>query len=139
MLGRPIHSGKYQPHATWQKTLLLQEEVLRYCHMRTTERLSQSTRMLPSLVFGNCVRIQNQNQMGPNLTKWDMTGIVVEVCQFDPYVLQVDGSGCVMLGNGKFLRKYVPQGAFYLCHSPIPFSLLLHIAYLCPVSFNSTD
>jgi hypothetical protein len=52
------------------------------------------------------VRIQNQT--GPNPTKWDKTGLVVEVRQFDQYVVRVDGSGRVTLRNRKFLRKYIP-------------------------------
>ena len=49
-----------------------------------------------------------QNQVGPHPTKWDRTGIVVEVRQFDQYVVRVDGSGRVTLRNRKFLRKYTP-------------------------------
>ena len=74
--------------------------------MRTAERLSEHTRTLPPLAIGDCVRIQNQT--GPNPTKWDKTGIVVEVRQYDQYVVRVDGSGRVTLRNRKFLRKYIP-------------------------------
>lgn len=102
----PIHPGKYQPHSTWRETLQSREEALRNRHMRTAERLSEHTRPLPPLVVGDCVRIQNQT--GPNPTKWDKTGIVVEVRQFDQYVVRVDGSGRVTLRNRKFLRKYLP-------------------------------
>ena len=102
----PIHPGKYQPHTTWRETLLSREEALRNRHMRAAERLSQSTRHLPPLVVGDHVRIQNQ--VGPFPNKWDKTGIVVEVRQFDQYVIRVDGSGRVTLRNRKFLRKYSP-------------------------------
>ena len=102
----PIHLGKYQPHTTWRETLLSREEALRNRHMRAAERLSEHTCSLPPLAVGDCVCIQNQ--VGPNLTKWDKTGIVIEVRQFDQYVVRVDGSGRVMLRNRKFLRKYLP-------------------------------
>ncbi|KAK7489609.1 hypothetical protein BaRGS_00019243 [Batillaria attramentaria] len=102
----PVHPGKYQPHTTWQETLSSREEALRNRHMRAAERLSEHTRILPPLVVGDCVRIQNQT--GPNTTKWDKTGLVVEVRQFDQYVVRVDGSGRVTLRNRKFLRKYTP-------------------------------
>nr|KAG5706167.1 hypothetical protein BaRGS_025789 [Batillaria attramentaria] len=102
----PIHPGKYQPHTTWRETLSSREEALRNRHMRAAERLSEHTRILPPLVVGDCVRIQNQT--GPNPTKWDKTGLVVEVRQFDQYVVRVDGSGRVTLRNRKFLRKYTP-------------------------------
>ena len=102
----PIHPGKYQPHTTWRETLMSREEALRNRHMRASERLSEHTRTLPPLVVGDCIRIQNQT--GPHPTKWDKTGIVIEVRQFDQYVVRVDGSGRVTLRNRKFLRKYVP-------------------------------
>ncbi|GFO26059.1 transcription factor iiib 90 kda subunit [Plakobranchus ocellatus] len=77
----PIHPGKYQPHTTWRETLQSREEALRNRHMRVAERLSEHTRVLPPLTVGDSVRIQNQT--GPQPTKWDKTGIVVEVRQFD--------------------------------------------------------
>ena len=102
----PIHPGKYQPHSTWRETLTSREEALRNRHMRAAERLTEHTRPLPPLVIGDYVRIQNQT--GPHPKKWDKTGIVVEVRQFDQYVVRVDGSGRVTLRNRKFLRKYIP-------------------------------
>ncbi|GFO35677.1 transcription factor iiib 90 kda subunit [Plakobranchus ocellatus] len=102
----PIHPGKYQPHTTWRETLQSREEALRNRHMQAAERLSEHTRVLPPLTVGDSVRIQNQT--GPHPTKWDKTGIVVEVRQFDHYVIRVDGSGRTTLRNRKFLRKYVP-------------------------------
>lgn len=102
----PIHPGKYKPHPTWQDTLIAREEALRNRHMRDAERLSEHTVQLPPLKVGDTVRIQNQTGQYP--TKWDKTGIVVEVRQFDQYVVRVDGSGRVTLRNRKFLRKYTP-------------------------------
>ncbi|GFO13766.1 transcription factor iiib 90 kda subunit [Plakobranchus ocellatus] len=87
-------------------TLSNREEALRNRHMRDAERLSAHTRVLPPLAVGDCVRIQNQT--GPHPTKWDKTGIVIEVRQFDQYVIRVDGSGRVTLRNRKFLRLYHP-------------------------------
>ena len=102
----PIHPGKYQPNTTWRETLISREEALRTRHMRAAERLSEHTRTLPPLIVGDTVRIQNQT--GPHPTKWDKTGLVIEVRQFDQYVVRVDGSGRVTLRNRKFLRKYIP-------------------------------
>ena len=102
----PILPGKYKPHDTWQGSLAAREEALRNRHMRATERWSEHTKRLPPLAIGDHVRIQNQT--GHNPTKWDKTGSVVEVHQFDQYVIKVDGSGRVTLRNRKFLRKYTP-------------------------------
>ena len=102
----PIHRGKYLPHPAWRETLVAREEALRNRHQKTVERLSEHTRSLPPLKVGDCVRIQNQT--GHHPTKWDKTGLVIEVRQYDQYVIRVDGSGRVTLRNRKFLRKYVP-------------------------------
>ena len=74
--------------------------------MKAAERWSEHTKQLPPLIVGNTVRIQNQTGQFPK--KWDKTGRVVEVRQFNQYVVRVDGSGRVTLRNRKFLRKYTP-------------------------------
>ena len=102
----PIHPGRYEPHPTWRETLLAREEALRNRHMKMAERLTEHTQRLPPLKVGDKVRIQNQT--GPHPTKWDKTGTVIEVRQFDQYLTKVDGSGRATLRNRKFLRQYVP-------------------------------
>ena len=102
----PILPGRYQPHATWRETLEARENALRNRHMRDAERWSEHTKRLPALKVGDTVRIQNQT--GPHPLKWDKTGNVTEVRQFDQYVIRVHGSGRVTLRNRKFLRKYTP-------------------------------
>ena len=66
---------------------------------------SEHMKRLAALVIGDYVRIQNQ--AGPQPNKWDEMGHVVEVLQFDQYVVRVDGSGRTTLRNRKFLRKYI--------------------------------
>jgi hypothetical protein len=105
----PIQQGRYVPHSTWRSTLKAREEALRNRHMRAFERWSEHTRRLPPLKVGDSVRIQNQT--GPYPTKWDKTGTVIEVRQFDQYMVRVDGSGRITLRNRKFLRKYMPVNA----------------------------
>ena len=100
----PIHPGRYQPHPTWQDTMKAREEALRNRHMKAAERWSEHTRCLPPLKVGDTVRIQSQT--GPYPNKWDKT--VIEVRQFDQYVVKVDGSGRVTLRNRKFLCRYTP-------------------------------
>ena len=74
--------------------------------MRAHERLSEHTQRLPPLKVGDHVRVQNQ--MGNFPLKWDKTGIIVEVRQFDQYLVKIDGSNRVTLRNRKFLRKFLP-------------------------------
>lgn len=102
----PILPGNYQPHRTWRETLAARESALRNRHMQNWERWSERTKRLPPLKVGDYVRVQNQ--VGPHPLKWDKTGTVIEVRQFDQYVVKVDGSGRVTLRNRKFLRKYSP-------------------------------
>ena len=102
----PILPGKYRPHTTWQETLTAREEALRNRHMREAEYLSEHTKRLPPLSVGDYVRLQNQVGLHP--LKWDKTGRVIEVRQFDQYVVRVDGSGRVTLRNRKYLRQYTP-------------------------------
>ena len=73
-----------------------------------------SMKRLPALFVGDCVRIQNQT--GPQPNKWDKTGSVVEVRQFDQYAVRVDGSGRMTLRNKTFLMKYVPVIPRPSCH-----------------------
>ena len=102
----PVHPGRYLPHPAWRETLLAREEALGNRHQKCSEKLTEHTRCLPPLKIGDCVRVQNQS--GPYPNKWDRTGVVVEVRQFDQYVVRIDGSGRVTLRNRKFLRKYIP-------------------------------
>ena len=53
-------------------------------------------------------RVLLQNQHGPNPTKWDRSGLVVEPLGYDQYRVKVDGSGRLTLRNRRFLRPYTP-------------------------------
>ncbi|XP_060605955.1 uncharacterized protein LOC132758355 [Ruditapes philippinarum] len=102
----PVPPGRYRPHNTWKETLDAREEALRHRHLKQGERLSEHTTRLLPLSVGDRVRIQNQT--GHHPLKWDKTGVIIEVRQFDQYVVRVDGSGRVTLRNRKILRQYVP-------------------------------
>ena len=102
----PILPGHYKPHDTWKETLKQRESALRNRHMKIAERLTEHTQRLPPLCVGDFVRIQNQTGRHP--IKWDRTGRVIEVCQYDQYAIRVDGSGRITMRNRKFLRQYTP-------------------------------
>ena len=105
----PVSPHNYIPHKSWRDTLEAREEALRNRHMKAHERLSEHTKSLPPLKIGTHVRIQNQT--GPHPLKWDKTGMIVEVRQFDQYLVKVDGSNRTTLRNRKFLRKFLPAQA----------------------------
>ena len=52
--------------------------------------------------------VQVQNQVGNYPSRWDITGIVVEVKPHDQYVIKVHGSGRLTTRNRKFLKKITP-------------------------------
>ena len=81
----PIHLGKYEPHPTWMETLQSRKDALRVRHMKVSERLSKHTKHFPPLKVGDFVRLQNLT--GPYPKKWHRTGRVIEVRQFDQYVI----------------------------------------------------
>ena len=94
----------WQVPTTWRDTLDARETALRNRHMRSAEKLCEHKRRLPPLAVGDTVRIHNQT--GNHPLKWDKTGRVVEVRQFDQYLFKVDGSGRTTLRNRTFLMKY---------------------------------
>ena len=70
------------------------------------EKLDRNCRVLTKLAVGDSVLVQNQ--VGNYPSRWDITGIVVEVRDNDQYVVRVDGSGRMTLRNRRFLRKITP-------------------------------
>ena len=102
----PVKPGKYVPFHTWSDTAKNRETAFMQRHVKEIEVLSEHTKQLPPLKVGDNVRIQNQSGNAPR--KWDKSGDVIEVRQFDQYAVKVHGAGRVTLRNRKFLRKYVP-------------------------------
>ena len=124
----PVLPHKYRPHRMWNDTLMAREDALRNRHMRAQERLSEHTRRLPPLKVGYHVRIQNQ--MGPHPLKWDKTGIVVEVCQYNQYIVKTDGSNRTTLRNRKFLRHFTPAR-----FNPPPRSIIMDLTHQQTASY----
>ena len=54
-----------------------------------------------------------QNQTGPHPNRWDNTGTIIEVKQFDQYGIRMDSSGQCTLRNRKFLRKYISEDPYH--------------------------
>ena len=97
----PILPGSYRPHNTWIETSRATEGAMRARNVRNAERLTEHTVRLQPLKVGDRVFIQNQT--GNHPLRWDRTGLVIEVKQFDQYAVRVDGSGAELLsGIGNF-------------------------------------
>ena len=77
---------------------------MRARNVRNAERLTEHTVRLEPLKVGDRVFIQKETGIHP--LRWDRTGLVIEVKQFDLYAVRVDGSGRKTVRNRKFLRKF---------------------------------
>ena len=73
---------------------------------KEVESLSPGTRDLLPLRIGDSCRVQNQTGFSP--TKWDRTGVIVQVNDHNQYLVKMHGSGRITLRNRKFLRKIQP-------------------------------
>jgi hypothetical protein len=102
----PIIMGRYKPHNTWLELAQHREIALAKRHSREREKWDEHTKLLPQLRVGDHVYIQNLT--GNHPTRWERTGIIIEVRQFHQYVVRVDGSGRVTLRNRQHLRRFTP-------------------------------
>ena len=109
---------------TWREAWSQKEDAMRTRMPRSTEALDMHARSLAPLSLGDKVFLQNQRGSHPK--KWDKSGTVVEVGNYDQYWVKVDGSGRLTLRNRRFLRKFVPPSLTIgdpLSHSHQPYGL----------------
>ena len=104
--GLPLPPGRYNPHPMWQELLDHRERGLAKRVNSKREAWSEHTRKLGKLALGDRVFIQNQTGAAPR--RWERTGVVIEVNDYDQYLIKVDGTGRTTLRNRRFLRKYTP-------------------------------
>ena len=97
--------------ATWRDAWKQKELALRARYQGCQKRLEEHSKALPPLDVGDRVAIQNQHGRHPN--KWERSGTIMEVRDFDKYVTKVDGSGRLTLRNRRYLKKlYQDNGMF---------------------------
>ena len=102
--GLPILKGKYNPHETWKELLDHREKAMAKRHVAMHEAWNEHTKKLLPLKMGDRVFVQNQTGNHPR--RWERTGIIVEVKDFDQYSVRIDGTGRHTLRNRKFLRLF---------------------------------
>ena len=73
---------------------------------RSTESLDMHTRPLAPLSLGDKVFLRNQRGSHPK--KWDKSGTVVTLGNYDQYWVKMGGSRSLSMRNRRFLRKFVP-------------------------------
>ena len=75
---------------------------------RLLERWFEHTEKLPKLSVGDRVLIRNQCRTRKVVKRWDRSGVVLEVMEYDKYRVKVDGSGRTTMRSRQFLRKVLP-------------------------------
>jgi hypothetical protein len=98
----PSLTYKYEPAKDWAIRQEHRERTLANKREMDHQRWSHRTKNLEELEVGTTVAIQNQT--GPNPTKWDKTGIIIENKPNSKVMIKVDGSRCVTLRNRRFVR-----------------------------------
>ena len=104
----PIMPGKFKPQEGWRLVQEDREKALRVRYCRGKEKWSEHTKELPKLSVGDRVLIQNQWGTPKMARRWDRSGVVLEVENYDQYRVKVDGSGRVTIRNRRFLRRVTP-------------------------------
>ncbi len=99
---------------TWRETWEARETALRLRFGKQMDKRSTGTRSLPPLECGS--RVWMQNLCGPNPTKWERTGWIVESLPYDQYLVRMDGSGRITRRN----RRHLRQVAAYEPSAPNP-------------------
>ena len=102
----PSPQTRYKPQPEWIMLREDREKALAKRAVTNMERLDKNCRVLAKLAVGDSVLVQNQ--VGNHPSRWDITGVVVEVKDHDQYIVKVDGSGRMTIRNRKFLKKIIP-------------------------------
>ena len=93
-----------QIHQKWRQAWQTKEDALYERHMKNSAALSEHSKTLFPLTLGCKVFIQNQDKSSKYYKKWNRTGTVKEVRDFDQYVICIDGTGRLTCRNRQFLR-----------------------------------
>ncbi len=96
------------PHIrpTWREVWVAKENALRTRFTQSHEKLNSKAHALPPLRTGDTCFVQNGSGNYPK--RWDKSGTITEVLDFDRYCVKIDGSGRATIRNRKFLRQYIP-------------------------------
>ena len=80
-----------QINPIWRDAWKEKESSLRTCYQGSLSRLGEHSKTLPDFTVGDRVAVQNQSGRKP--TKWDRSGVVLEIHDYDKYIVKVDGLG----------------------------------------------
>ena len=98
----PCDPKRFQLRKEWILTADEREKALAKRHLYCNTQLANKSKELKPLQLGQTVQVQNQR--GVHANKWDLSGSIVEVLEFDSYLVKMDGSGRVSKRNRRFLK-----------------------------------
>ena len=102
----PCHPDKLQIRPEWTLTAELREQALAKRHVSVHSQLISKSKEHKPLSVGDDVQVQNQR--GAHSNKWDLSGTIIKVLDFDAYYVKMDGSGRLSKRNRRFLRPILP-------------------------------
>ena len=100
-----------QINPIWRDAWKDKESSLRTRYQGSLSRLGEHSKTLPDLIVGDRVAVQNQSGSKP--TKWDRTGVVLEIHDYDKYIVKVDGPGRLTQRNRRYLKKLFPDTGMF--------------------------
>ena len=103
----PCLPYKYAASANWCVSQELKKMMMTKSREVDGEKSARNTRSLQSLPMGTPAAIQNQSGRYP--TKWDKTGVIMEVRPQEQIVVKVDGSRRLTLRNRRFVHELDPR------------------------------
>ena len=99
----PLQPGHFAVRSEWRLSAELRERALAQRHLAKHDQLSTGTKQLSPLKTGDTVMVQDMSGQKPG--KWTKTGQVIEVEDFDSYLVKINGSNNVTKQNRRYLRK----------------------------------
>ena len=105
----PCSPGRYNPRPEWRLSAEQRELAHAKRHIKTEEKMTKGSKMLPPLTVGESVAIQDQSGNTPR--RWSKTGKVLESLGHDSYLIKVDGASRTTQRNRQFLRVITPYAA----------------------------
>ena len=101
-----LQPGHFAVRSEWRLSAELRERALAQRHLAKHDQLSTGTKQLSPLKTGDTVMVQDMSGQKPG--KWTKTGQVIEVEDFDSYLVKINGSNNVTKRNRRYLRKIIP-------------------------------
>ena len=102
----PTVLSKFKPQEGWRLAKEDREKALRIRFCKGMEKWSEHTKEPPKLVVGESVLIQNQKSSPKQAGRWDRSGVVLEVWEFDKYAVPKEVRGMETMSQSEVPVHY---------------------------------